>query len=600
MTIDQSKTAAADGASPPRLRPLRAALPFMKPYLGRLLAALLFLVLAAASALGMPVAIRYVIDYGFSHAQGAHIDRYFLLLLVLAAAYALFASLRYYLVMWIGERVVADIRSAVYAHVLRMSPTFFEATRTGEVLSRLTADTTLVQSVVGAGVSIALRSSVMLLGGLVMLYFTSAKLTLMIVGLLPLVAVPVLLYGRRIRRLSRASQDRIADTSAIADEVLNAMPIVQAFTLEDFQARRFGVAVEEAFRTARRRLRTGASLSGLIVLTSLGAIVVVLWLGARSVIDGSMTPGLLGQFLLYATIVAGTTTALGEVWSDVQRAAGAMERLMELLQAKPDIVAPADPLPLPETQRGRVEFDNVRFRYPTRPGVEALAGVSFEVRPGETVALVGPSGAGKTTVFQLLLRFYDPAGGAVRVDGVDIARVDPEQLRRRIGIVPQQSVLFRETVAENIRYGRPGANDADVEAAARAANAHDFITALPQGYATPLGERGARLSGGQQQRIAIARALLKDPPILLLDEATSSLDAESERLVQLALRNLMQGRTTLIIAHRLATVQNADRILVMDGGRIVDSGRHADLLRTDNLYARLAQLQFGEIRGQQV
>lgn len=574
----------------PGIGPLKRAVPFLRPYAGRLALALVFLTLAAAAMLGMPVAIRYVIDYGFTAERD--IDRYFAALLGLAAAFALFAALRYYLVMWIGERVTADIRSAVYRHVLRLSPTFFEVTRTGEVLSRLTTDTTLVQSVVGAGLSIALRSSFMLAGALVMLFLTSAKLTLLTLVLVPFVVVPLLVFGRRVRALSRASQDRIADTSGIADEVLNAIHVVQAFRLEEFQARRFAEAVERSFETARRRLRASALLSGLIVLTSFGAIVIVLWVGARSVVAGSVTPGTLGQFLLYATIVAGSTAALGEVWGDVQRAAGAMERLMELLGARPDIRAPDHPQPLPEPGRGHIVLRDVCFSYPSRPSQRALDGFSLEVQPGETVALVGPSGAGKSTVFQLLLRFYDPQQGCILLDGVDIAQADPGEVRSRIGIVPQQTVLFAENVMENIRYGRPGADDEAVRRAARAANAEEFILRLPEGYFTHLGERGARLSGGQQQRIAIARAILRDPPILLLDEATSALDTESELLVQSALRNLMAGRTTLIIAHRLSTVQQADRIVVMNEGRIVGMGRHEDLLAGNSLYARLARLQF--------
>ena len=576
------------------LRPLRQALPFLRPYVPRLLLALLCLCIAAAAMLGMPIALRYVIDFGFSGGNGENIDKYFEALLALAAVFAFFAGMRYYLVMWIGERVVADIRNAVYRHVIHLSPTFFEITRTGEVLSRLTADTTLVQSVVGAGISIALRSFIMLMGGMVMLFVTSTKLAGLILVLVPLVVLPILFYGRKVRRLSRASQDRVADSSGVAGEVLNAINIIQAFTLEEFQARRFGEAVERAFLAARSRLRTGALLSGLIVLTSFGAVVVVLWVGARSVASGGVTAGTLSQFLLYATLVAGSTTALGEVWSDVQRAAGAMERLMELLAAQPAIRAPDLPQPLPMPGQGHIYIENVVFHYPSRPGQRALENVTLEVKPGETVALVGPSGAGKSTVFQLLLRFYDPQQGRILLDGVDISLADPKAVRGRIGIVPQQTVLFAENVMENIRYGRPDATDAEVKIAAEAAIADEFIAGLPEGYQTFLGERGARLSGGQQQRIAIARAILKDPPILLLDEATSALDNQSERLVQEALANLMRNRTTVIIAHRLSTVQQAGRIVVMNEGRIVDQGTHDDLMSRDSLYARLAQTRFGE------
>lgn len=576
------------------LKPLKLALPFMRPYLNRLLLAFFFLTLASVSMLAMPVAIRYVIDYGFSSENVGSINTYFLALFFLAIFFAVFASLRYYLVMWIGERVVADIRSAVYKHVIKMSPTFFEVTRTGEVLSRLTTDTTLVQTVFGAGLSIALRSLFSVIGCLIMLFVTSPKLTLMIILLVPVVVVPILLYSRKVRKLSRANQDRIADSSSIADESLNAIHIIQAFTLEGFLGNRFSDSVEATFKTARQRLQVSSILSGTIILTAFGAMVVVLWIGAHAVVEGSMSPGTLGQFLLYATFLAGSTTSLGEVWNDIQRAAGAMERLMELLQAQPEIKSPENPVSLPEQGKGHIQIEDVCFNYPSRPGMKALEHYNLEIKPGETVALVGPSGAGKSTVFQLLLRFYDPQSGKILLDGVDVREADPEAVRQRIAIVPQNTVLFAATAMENIRYGKPEATDEEVKLAARAAIADEFIEKQPEAYETYLGEKGMRLSGGQQQRVAIARAILKNPPIMLLDEATSALDSESEQLVQEALDHLMQDHTTLVIAHRLSTVIKADRIVVMNEGQIVDIGKHQDLMQKSGIYKRLAELQFGQ------
>lgn len=576
------------------LKPLRLALPFMRPYVSRLFLAFLFLTLASVSMLAMPVAIRYVIDFGFSSDNVDSINTYFIALLALAIFFALFASLRYYLVMWIGERVVADIRSSVYKHVIKMSPTFFEVTRTGEVLSRLTTDTTLVQTVFGAGMSIALRSLFSVIGCLIMLFVTSPKLTLMIILLVPVVVVPVLLYSRKVRKLSRANQDRIADSSSIASESLNAVHIIQAFTLENFLGERFSESVEATFKTARKRLQVSSLLSGTIILTAFGAMVVVLWIGAHAVVDGTMSPGTLGQFLLYATFLAGSTTSLGEVWNDIQRAAGAMERLMELLHMQSDIKMPQDPIVLPTEGRGHIQIQDVCFNYPSRPETKSLEHFSLEIKPGETVALVGPSGAGKSTAFQLLLRFYDPQSGQIMMDGVDIKQADPEAVRQRIAIVPQSTVLFATTAMENIRYGKPTATDEEVKNAARAAIADEFIEKLPEAYQSFLGEKGVRLSGGQQQRIAIARAILKNPPIMLLDEATSALDSESEKLVQAALDHLMQDHTTLVIAHRLSTVIKADRIVVMDEGKIVDIGQHQELMQKGGLYKRLAEIQFGQ------
>ncbi len=609
-------------APPRKLGPLAQLLPFLAPYRGTLLLALLALLIAAAASLVLPLAVREMIDQGFSRSNAAHIDRYFLLLFGVATVLGLFTAARFYLVSWLGERVVADIRSAVYRHVIHMSPVFFETTRTGEVLSRLTTDTTLIQTVVGTSMSMALRNIVMLAGGIVMMAVTSPRLTGFTLALLLGVILPIILFGRQVRKLSRASQDRVADSSALAGEKLNAVPTVQAFTQERQETARFSESVEAAFDTARRRIRARASLTAIIIVMVFGAIVMVLWQGARSVLEGNMTAGVLSQFVLYAVLVATSIGALSEVWGDVQRAAGATERLMELLAGESAIRVAAQPLVLPAlTQQenarhgsrsptpgqttadgqatrvdhttGDIRIEAVRFHYPSRPAHAALSDFSLHVRAGETVAIVGPSGAGKTTLFQLLLRFYDPEAGRIVLDGVDIAQADPVAVRVRIGIVPQDTVVFSADAMENIRYGRAGASDAEVIAAARAAMADEFIARLPEGYRTFVGERGVRLSGGQRQRIAIARAILKNPPVLLLDEATSALDAESEHLVQAALQNLMQGRTTLVIAHRLATVRNADRIVVMEDGRIEAIGSHEALLERGGLYARLAALQFG-------
>jgi ATP-binding cassette subfamily B protein len=575
------------------LKPLRALVPFIAPHTRVLALALIALLVAAVAQLALPIALRYLIDDGLAVRDAATINRYFAFFLGAAVVFGAFAALRFYLVTWLGERVVADVRKAVYAKVVRMDPTFFEVTRTGEVLSRLTADTTLVQSISGVGISITLRSTLTLLGSLVMLVYTSPMLTLMIVALMPLIVAPLIMLGRRLRGLSRDSQDRVADSSALAGETINAVQTVQAFNLEPLQTKRFGDAVEHSFVVATRRNRLQGWLTALGTTFVFGGITFVLWIGARQVLAGTLTFGELSQFLIYAGYMGIAAASLTEMWNQVQRAAGAMERLIELAQAEPVIKAPADARKLPEPPRGRIEFERVRFRYPSRPESAALDDFSLAIEPGETVAFVGPSGAGKSTTFQLLLRFYDPAAGRVLVDGVDIARVDPEQVRRRIGLVPQDTVLFGASARENIRYGRPDATDAEIEAAAAAAEADEFLRALPQGYDTFLGERGTRLSGGQRQRIAIARAILKDPPILLLDEATSSLDAESELLVQQALEKLMRERTTIIIAHRLATVLKADRIVVIDAGRIVAIGTHAELIAASPLYARLAELQFG-------
>ncbi len=578
------------------LKPLKALVPYLMPYRGIMVAAAVALLLASGAMLALPVALKGLIDTGMKAGSEGTIDSYFIAFLGVAVLFGVFAALRFYLVTWLGERVVADIRDRVYRRVIRMDPTFFEVTRTGEVLSRLTTDTTLVQSIAGVGLSITLRSMVNLVGSLALLAYTNARLLGFTVIGLVIVIVPVLVLGRRLRKLSRKSQDRIADTSGLAGETLNAIQTVQAFTLEELHSKRYQEAVEESFKVAVARTRVRAWLTALATMLIFGAITVVLWFGARQVLAGHMSSGQLGQFLLLAVYCGTAAASLSEMWSEVQRAAGAMERLVELENAEPKIVAPAAPRAFPERSAkqalGRIEFDHVSFRYPSRPDTPALSDFSLVIEPGETVAFVGPSGAGKSTTFQLLLRFYDPLAGRVLIDGVDVASADPLAVRGRIGLVPQETVLFGASARENIRYGRPAANDADIEQAAFAAAADEFIRELPQGYDTFLGERGTRLSGGQRQRIAIARAILKDPPILLLDEATSSLDAESERLVQHALEDLMQNRTTIIIAHRLATVLKADRIVVLDEGRIVAIGRHEQLLQSNELYARLAALQF--------
>lgn len=586
VNIDRPKAKSA--------RPLRAIVPFIRPYLGRLILALLVLVAASAAVLSLPVALRYLIDFGITSGDAATINRYFAILLGVIALFASLGALRFYLIMWLGERVVADIRNQVYSHVIRQDPTFFEVTQTGEVLSRLTSDTTLIQSISGAGISIVLRSMVMFIGALTGLLITSPKLAGMIFLLVPTAVGPVIWIARKVRKLSRKSQDRLAESSGLANETLNAIQTVQAFTLEQLQSQRFWEAVEETFHAGLRRIRVRAIMTGGGMLMLFGIVTLVLWIGTLAVMDGDISKGELGQFLLLTLFLASSGMSLTEQWGEVQRAAGAMERLVELIEAEPVIKAPANPVPLSVPGRGKIAFEDVTFNYPSRPDDRVLDRFSVDIEPGETVAFVGPSGAGKSTTFQLLLRFYDPASGVIRIDDVDITEADPKHVRQRIGVVPQETVIFGTTARENIRYGRPDATDAEVENAGKVAEIDVFLRSLPDGYDTFLGERGMRLSGGQRQRVAIARAILRNPPILLLDEATSSLDAESERLVQEALEHLMQNRTTIIIAHRLATVVKAQRIVVMDEGQIVDIGTHAELVQRDPLYARLAKLQFGD------
>lgn len=587
----------ADASKKTSLAVLTGLAPFMAPYKRRFALAGIALLVAAAATLAIPYAFRQLIDLGFNTVatgSSAHVDRYFIALFAVACVLAVATAARFYMVSWLGERITADLRSAVYRHVVLQSPQFFETAQTGEVLSRLTTDTTLIQTVVGTSISMALRNLLLFIGGLAMLFVTSAKLASIIVVLLLAVVLPIVLFGRRVRKLSRASQDRIADASALAGEILNAIPTVQAYTHEQIESNRFGASVEHAFKTAVHRNRARALLTLTAILLIFGAIVFVLWLGAHAVLQGSMSAGELGQFILYAAITAGAIGALSEVMGDAQRAAGATERLLELLAEQSPVLSPAHPLPLPaRTEQGAsVVLRQVSFFYPSRPDTASLSNIDLRIGAGETVAVVGPSGGGKTTLFQLLLRFYDPQQGSILLDGVDIKQLDLHTLRNAIGIVPQDTVIFSANALENIRYGRSDASDEDVIAAAKLAAAHEFIERLPEGYRSFLGERGVRLSGGQRQRIAIARALLKNPPLLLLDEATSALDAESERLVQAALEAAMVGRTTLVIAHRLATVQRADRIIVMEHGRIVETGTHASLIAQGGLYASLAKLQF--------
>ena len=593
---DRRSAPAAPGKTEPRekskqIGSLAALWPFMRPYRALIAKSILALILTACVSLALPLAVRRVVD-NFRTGQSELLDQYFLAALGIAALLAVGTGLRYALVTRLGERVVADIRKAVFDRVIGMSPAFYEKIMTGEVLSRITTDTTLIQSVVGSSVSIALRNMLIFIGGLALMMLTSPKLSGLVLLLVPLVVVPILTLGRRLRAISRENQDWIADPSGNASEALSAVQTVQAFTHEAASRLAFGEVTETSFDVARKRIRTRAAMTVIVIFLVFSGIVGVLWVGAIDVRTGLMTEGTLVQFVIYAVMVSGAVAALSEIWGELQRAAGATERLVELLHVEDSVQDPASPAALPQPVRGEIAFEDVHFRYPSRPERAALDGVSLHVQAGETVAFVGPSGAGKTTILQMLLRFYDPDAGRITLDGVDLSTVTRGDFRAHMALVPQDPVIFAASARDNIRFGRPGAKDAEVEAAAKAAAAHEFIAALPEGYDSYVGERGVMLSGGQKQRIAIARAILRDAPVLLLDEATSALDAESERAVQEAVDHLSQGRTMLVIAHRLATVKKADRIVVMEDGRIVAQGSHDVLVAQGGLYARLARLQF--------
>ena len=574
------------------LKPLTSLFPYLRNYRGLVAGALIFLCLAAATTLALPIAIRRMLDHGFQASDSTFINRYFAMMIVMAIVLAIASALRYYYVITIGERVVADLRRDVFAHVTRLSPSFFDVNQSGEIVSRLTADTTQLKSAVGATASLALRNTILCLGAVVMMIATSPKLSIMVLAAIPVIVFPLVGFGRSVRQRSRAAQDTLAEASSYAGEVIGAARTLQAFNAEDAARERYASSVESAYEAARSAIRSRSLLTGVAIALVFGSVVGVLWYGAQSVLAGSMSGGTLGQFLLYSLIAAGSLGTLSEVFGELSQAAGAAERLHELLEEHPAIAAPALPQSLPEPAQGSVTFDDVHFSYPSAKTKSALNGLSFSVAHGETVAIVGPSGAGKSTIFSLILRFYDPATGTIRLDGVDIREADPQAVRARIAIVPQDTTIFATSIHENIAFGSPSASREMVETAADAAQATEFIGRLENGFDTIVGERGVTLSGGQRQRIAIARALLRDAPLLLLDEATSALDAESETLVQMALDGLMRDRTTIVIAHRLATVLKADRILVLDDGRIVEEGTHQSLIQQGGLYAKLARLQF--------
>jgi ATP-binding cassette, subfamily B, bacterial len=575
-----------------KLRPLLALAPYIARYRWRAILALISLTVAAITTLAVPIAVRRMIDFGFTPSGIAMINSYFAVMIAVVAVLAAASASRYYLVMTMGERIVADLRRDVFAHLMSLSPAFFDSARSGELISRLTADTTQIKSAAGASASIALRNVLLFLGATAMMVFTSPRLSGLVLLAIPVIVLPLVAFGRWVRRLSRNAQDTLADATSYASELLGAIRTVQAYTSERMANARFGGEVEQAYQAARSSTRARAVLTAIIIFIVFTSVVFILWIGSHDVLTGTITPGRLGQFILYAAFAASGLGQLSEVWGEVSSASGAAERLFEILRVKSQIAAPASPRALPVPARGDVSFDNVRFAYPTRPDAAAVDGISFKVSAGEKVAIVGPSGAGKSTLFHLLLRFYDPVSGVIAVDGVPIRTANPQDVRARIALVPQESVAFAATARENIRFGRPEASDAEVERASDLAHASEFIRRLPGGFEAQLGERGVTLSGGQRQRIAIARAILRDAPLLLLDEATSALDAESETLVQTALEELMSHRTTLVIAHRLATVLSCDRILVMDQGRIVEQGTHTSLVAANGLYARLARLQF--------
>jgi ATP-binding cassette, subfamily B, bacterial len=575
-----------------RIGALRELWPFVKPHRALAIGWLVFLGLSSGASLVLPMAFRHIIDQGFGHSSQAVINETFIALFGVALVLAIATAARYFCITLLSERALASLRQKLYAQVIRLDVSFFERSRVGELLSRLSADTEVVQALIGSGVSVALRSAVMLIGAAVAMVWTAPSLAGLTALVIPAVMLPILVFGRRVQKLSRASQDRLADAAAIANETLNASTAVKAYAREDIESTRYGSAIMRALATARRRIGMRSLLTMAVIVLVFGAITLVLWAGARHVLAGTLGAGVLGQFVLYAVFAVGSVAGLSEVWGDVLRAAGAMERIGELLAERAEIIDPAQPLALPRPMQGALRFDGVTFHYPTRPNAPALHDFTLDIRPGETVALVGPSGAGKSTVFALLLRFYDPQSGRISVDGIELRALTLTELRGAIALVPQETVIFSGSAADNIRFGREGASDEEVREAARAAEAHDFISALNDGYQAEMGERGVRLSGGQRQRIAIARAILRDAPLLLLDEATSSLDAQSEAAIQQALERLEKGRTTLVIAHRLATVQRADRIVVLDGGRIVAQGTHESLLAEGGLYAELARLQF--------